>query len=83
MYDNSKGPIGEITSSKDTYHKDLYYEDCINEFDQIKTRYIKIIIYNSYDGKYNNTGFCNLRIYREPDDNKIFLDKNKYIYGVG
>lgn len=79
IYDNSKGYIGSIR--EDSVNK--YYEDCINEFDLIKTRYIKINIYNSYDHRgYNWTGFCNLRIYRKPD-NKVFLNKNNYIYGVG
>ena len=82
FYDSSKGSIGSIVTNQ----ANQYYEDCINEFDPIKTRYIRITIYNSYDKKYKWTGFCNLRIYSEsgePNDNKIFLDKNNYIYGVG
>ena len=77
IYDDSKGIIGYITADK----INQYYEDCINEFDPIRTRYIKIIIYNSYDYRgYSWTGFCNLRIYGK-HKNIIFLDKNKYIYG--
>lgn len=80
IYTSNKGIIGYITADP----INQYYEDCINEFDDhIRTRYIKIIIYNSYDNRgYNWTGFCNLRIYGFLG-NKIFLDKNNYIYGVG
>ena len=79
IYDPSKGIMGYITADP----INQYYEDCINEFKSIKTRYIKINIYNSYDHRgYSWTGFCNLRIYGKLDD-KVFLDKNNYIYGVG
>lgn len=79
IYDPSKGIMGYITADP----INQYYEDCINEFDPIRTRYIKINIYNSYDHRgYNWTGFCNLRIYGKLDD-KVFLDKHNYIYGVG
>lgn len=75
IYDSSKGFIGTAIESP----SNNYFEDCINEFDPIETRYIKIIIYNSYDTSHNWTGFCNLRIYSP--NSKIFLDKNNYIYG--
>lgn len=69
--------IGNITASDIIQ----YYDDCINEFDPISTRYIKIVMYNTYDHRgYKWAGFCNLRIYGNISDN-IFLDKNKYIYG--
>ena len=79
IYDPSKGIMGYITAS----HINQYYEDCINEFDPINTRYIKIVMYNTYDHRgYKWAGFCNLRIYGNRSS-KIFLDKNNYIYGVG
>lgn len=80
IYDPSKGYIGFIAASNIIQ----YYEDCINEFDDpISTRYIKIVMYNTYDYRgYKWAGFCNLRIY-SPNNKFVFLDKNKYIYGVG
>ena len=75
IYNSSKGFIGTVIESP----SNNYFEDCINEFDPIETRYIKIIIYNSYDTSHNWTGFCNLRIYSP--NSKIFLDKNNYMYG--
>lgn len=48
--------------------------------DYFKTKYIRFKFLDLYYS--NRVGFGgNLRIYRKPD-NKIFLDKNKYIYGV-
>ena len=79
IYDPSKGYIGVIAASDIIQ----YYEDCINEFDPINTRYIKIVMYNTYDYRgYKWAGFCNLRIYGNIRS-KVFLDKNNYIYGVG
>lgn len=46
--------------------------------DYFKSRYIRFKFLDSYYS--NQVGFGNLRIYRKLDD-KIFLDKNNYIYG--
>lgn len=48
--------------------------------DYFKSRYIRFKFLDSYYS--NQIGFGNLRIYRKPDD-KVFLDKDNYIYGVG
>ena len=46
--------------------------------DYFKSRYIRFKFLDSYYS--NQIGFGNLRIYRKPDD-KVFLDKDNYIYG--
>lgn len=55
------------------------YGDTIElNIEYFKTRYIRFEFLDSY---YSNlVGFGNLRIYRKPDD-KVFLDKDNYIYG--
>lgn len=46
--------------------------------DYFKSRYIRFKFLDSYFQ--NLVGFGNLRIYQKPDD-KIFLNKDNYIYG--
>lgn len=68
-----------ITSySHPNSHSSVYGDPIELNVDYFKARYIRFKFLDSY---YSNfSGFGNLRIYRKPDD-KVFLDKDNYIYG--
>lgn len=57
---------------------DEYYEDCINQFNMIKARIIRINIYSNYNypRPENWAGLCNLRIFGVTDFYVLFLKES-------
>ena len=76
-FDPSKGIIDIIKYNP----INSYFDTSINQFNIIKARYIRIIIYDSYYTPQPYTGFCNLRIYGIEDFKVVFLkESDNYIY---